>query len=91
MRSYRRFYINAVVSGSDVQGRKANGLLIPYMRSEGDLMKLAFGVSCGVVETSSLFSFFFWTLLNLMMVFDTMRTIKTSRSRKLKKLNAPTE
>jgi hypothetical protein len=35
--------------------------------------------------------FFFWTLLNLMMGFDTIHRIKTSRGRKLKKLNAPTE
>ena len=34
-----------------MQGRKANGVLIPCTRCEGDLMKLAFGVSYGVVET----------------------------------------
>jgi hypothetical protein len=48
---YHRIYINAVVSGSDVQGRKANRLLIPRTRSEGDLMKLAFGVGSRVLET----------------------------------------
>ena len=49
---------------------------------------LAFTTGQGVFNRVK---FFFWALLNLMMVFDTMRTIKTSRSRKLKKLNAPTE
>ena len=63
---YHRIYIYAVVSGSDVQGRKANRLLIPRTRSEGDLMKLAFGVSSGGLETC--FWCKLWGCRNLLLV-----------------------